>query len=152
MAEVIPHSSASHEPLRLWPGVALVALQLILRFVLPMVVPAALPIGVLGAVVCALLIVVWWAFFSRASRIERWGGVALMIVGLVAASQIVHESVATGMMGMMFPFYALPILSVVLVAWAVAARNLPDRPRRVSMVVAILKRVALQEGYFLMVQ
>ena len=39
---------------------------------------------------------------------------------------------------MMFPIYAIPVLSLALVAWAVASRRLSNGPRRASMVAAIL--------------
>ena len=39
---------------------------------------------------------------------------------------------------MMFFIYAIPVLSLALVAWAVASRRLSDGPRRASMVAAIL--------------
>ena len=42
------------------------------------------------------------------------------------------------MMGMMFVIYAIPVLSLALVAWAVASRRLSDGPRRAAMVAAIL--------------
>src|SRR5258708_2241150 len=92
----------------------------------------------MGAVVCVLAIVVWWIFFSRAPWSERLGAVALAVVALAAAKRIVHVSVATGMMGMMFPFYAIPVLTPAFVAWAVASRRLSDGLRRASMAATIL--------------
>ena len=92
----------------------------------------------MGALLGALAIVVWWVFFSRAPWSERWGAIVLMIVALVATSRLVHESIATGMMGMMFLVYAIPVLSLAFVAWAVASRRLSDGLRRATMVAAIL--------------
>ncbi len=126
------------KPLRLWPGVVIVILQWLVWFVVPIVVPDAIAIGVFGGLLGGLAMVVWWAFFSRAPRLERWGTVVLMIVTLVATSRIIHESVETGFQGMMFFFYAVPVLSLAFVVWAVASRRLSDRPRRVMMVVTIL--------------
>jgi outer membrane protein assembly factor BamB len=125
-------------PLRLWPGVALVTVQWLLRFVLPVVVPGALAVSVMGALVCGLGVIVWWLFFSRAPWSERLGAVALMIVGLLAASRIVHESIATGAMGMLLPILAMPILSLAFVAGAVASRGLSNGPRRATMAATIL--------------
>ena len=62
----------------------------------------------------------------------------LMIVALVATSRIAHVSIATGGMGMVFPVYAIPVLSLAFVVWAVACRHFSDRPRRAAMVVTIL--------------
>ncbi len=127
-----------HKPLRLWPGVIAVVLQWLLRFGVPLAVPEALALGVLGGLIGGLVVIVWWAFFSRAPRSERWGAVVLMIVALFATSRILHESIGTAMMGMMFVIYAIPVLSLAFVAWAVACRRLSDRPRRRVMVATIL--------------
>ncbi|HEY9422016.1 MAG TPA: hypothetical protein VIW92_11425, partial [Thermoanaerobaculia bacterium] len=126
------------KPLRLWPGVVIVILQWLVRFVVPAVVPEAMPFGVIGGMVGGLAIVVWWMFFSRAPWSERLGAVALMIVALFATSRIVHESIATGAMGMLLPVLAVPVLSLAFVAWAVASRRLSDGPRRAAMVATIL--------------
>jgi outer membrane protein assembly factor BamB len=126
------------KPLRLWPGAVAVVLQWLVRFGLPIVVPGALAFGVFGGLLGGLAIVVWWAFFSRAPRSERWGAVVLMLVALVATSRFLHKSIATGMMGMLFVIYAIPVLSLAFVVWAVASHRLSDRPRRASMVATIL--------------
>jgi len=126
------------KPLRLWPGVVIVALQWLARFAVPVVVPDAMPLGVFGGLLGGLAIVVWWAFFSRAPRFERWGAILLMIVALAATSPLLHESIATGMMGVMFVVYAIPGLSLAFVVWAVASRRLAEGPRRAAMVAAIL--------------
>ncbi len=126
------------KPLRLWPGVVIVVLQWLARFGLPMVMPEAMAYGVMGGLFCGLAIVVWWAFFSRAPRSERWGAIVLMIVAMVATPSILHESMATGMMGMLYVIYAIPVLSLAFVAWAVVSHRLGDGPRRAAMVATIL--------------
>ncbi len=125
-------------PLRLWPGVVAAVLLLLVRFGVPVVVPDARIFGVLGGLVGALAIVVWWLFFSRAPWSERLGAVALMVVALFATKRLLHLSIATGAMGMLFPILAIPVLSVAFVACAVASRRLSDGPRRASMVATIL--------------
>ena len=128
------------KPLRLWPGVVLVLLQWLLRFGIPIIIAdaIALMIGVFGGILCGLAILVWWAFFSRAPRFERWSAIVLMIVALVATSYLIHESIATAMQGMMFVIYTIPVMSLAFVVWAVASRRLSDRLRRASMVATIL--------------
>jgi len=126
------------KPLRLWPGVVAAVLLLLVRFVSPIIVPDALFFGVIGGLVCALAIVVWWVFFSRAPWSERLGAVVLMILAMVATSRVIHVSIAKGVMGMMFPFYAIPVLGLALVAGAVASRRLSTGLRRATMVAAIL--------------
>jgi outer membrane protein assembly factor BamB len=129
------------QPLRLWPGVLILTLQWLVRFVLPVVAPQALMAGVLGEFVGALLILVWWAFFSRAPITERWGAIVLMVVALFVTRRlpfILHPSIVGGMMGMMFFLYAIPVLCLALVVWAVATRNVASAgPRRAALVVAI---------------
>ncbi len=126
------------KPLRLWPGVVIVVLQWLFKSVVPIVVPDAAFFGAIGGLFGGLAIVVWWAFFSRAPRFERWGAVFLMIAALVATSRVLHESIATAGMGIGFYIYAIPVLCLTFVVWAVAARHLPDRFRRAAMVATIL--------------
>jgi outer membrane protein assembly factor BamB len=129
---------SSRKPLRLWPGVVAAILLLLARFALPVIVPEAGPFGILGGLLFGLAIVVWWAFFSRAPGVERWGAVLLMIAGLFAASRLIHVSIATGMMGMMFPIYAVPVVALALAVGAVASQRLSTSGRRVAIVAAIL--------------
>jgi outer membrane protein assembly factor BamB len=126
------------KPLRVWPGVVIVTLQLLLRFGAPAVDSGALLIGVLAVPAGGLLVILWWLFFSRAAWSERLGALALIIVGLIATKRVIDVSLATGAQGMLFPILAIPTVSFALVAWAVATRHLGDRLRRVSMVATIL--------------
>jgi len=128
------------KPLRLWPGILIVILQWLVRFGIPIVAPGdtVTLIGVLGALLCGLAIVVWWAFFSRAPLFERWSAILLMIVALAATSRVIHISIATTMMGLMFAVYSIPVLSLAFVAWAVACRHLAVIPRRITMFATIL--------------
>ena len=127
------------KPLRLWPGVvicdAAVAGQ-VWRTHGPCPTPWNSPswADCLGG----LAIVVWWAFFSRAPRFERWGALVLTIVALAAAWRLLHTSIATAGMGMLFFIYAIPVLSLAFVVWAVATRRLSDGLRRATMVATIL--------------
>ena len=118
------------KPLRLWPGVVAVMLQWLVRFIIPIVVPGAIVIGVFGGLLGGLAVVVWWAFFSRAPRSERWGAIALMILAMVGTSRFLHVSIATAGQGMLFIIYAIPVLSLAFVVWAVASRRLANGPRR----------------------
>src|SRR6267378_2165767 len=93
------------KPLRLWPGVALVVLQWLLWFVVPIFSRETAIIAVLGGVACGLAVVVWWLFFSRAPWVERVGAIVLMVLAVAATKRIVHQSIANGMMGMMLPIF-----------------------------------------------
>lgn len=136
--KVLSNEPAQQKPLRLWPGVVLVILQWLVRFVLPAVVPDTTAIGVFGGVIGGLAIVVWWAFFSRAPRFERLAAIVLMIAALAATSQILDKSIKTAMMGMMFIVFSIPVLSLAFVVWAVASRRLSARHRRTTMVATII--------------
>jgi outer membrane protein assembly factor BamB len=132
--------SAQAKPLRIWPGVVIVIIQWIVRYVIPEVIPgyAAIQIGMLVGVLGGLAVIVWWALFSRAPRFDRWFAVLLMIAALVATSQILHESIATANVGLMFIFFSFPVLSLAFVVWVVVSQRLSVRLQRVTMVVAIL--------------
>jgi outer membrane protein assembly factor BamB len=126
------------KPLRLWPGVVIVTLQLLLRFAVPVVFPGALFIGVMAGPAGAVAVVLWWLFFSRAAWVERLGAIGVMIAGLFVTKRLVDVSIGTGAMGLLFFFLAIPGLSIALVAWAVATQRLPDGIRRVSMAATLL--------------
>jgi outer membrane protein assembly factor BamB len=128
----------ARKPLRVWPGIAAVVVQWFGFFVLPMIAPDALLYGIFGALVCAVVVLVWWAFFSRVPQAERWGAIVLIIVAWFATSRVIDKSIATGMMGFMFGMYSIPVLSLALVAGAAAGSRLSDGPRRASLVAAIL--------------
>src|ERR1035441_4268699 len=124
------------KPLRLWPGVVAVVLQWLLRFGLKMVVPGftGFKFGILAGLFGGLAIVVWWAFFSRAPRSERWGAIVLMIAALFATARMNHESIGP----LWLVGYAIPVRCRALVGWAVASRRLAAGPRRATMVATIL--------------
>ena len=131
-------SERNRDRLRVWPGVVAVALQWLLFFVVPVIMPDAILYGIFGALACALVILLWWLVFSRAPQVERWGVLVLIIAGAFAASRFIDTSIATGMMGFMFPMFSIPVLSLALVAGAVAGRRLSEGLRRASLVAAIL--------------
>ncbi len=131
------------KPLRLWPGLVAVVLQWVLWFVAPRIVPEAAMFGVLGGVICGLLVLVWWLFFSRAPWVDRIGAIVLMIIAVVATKRLVHPSIAGGMMGMMLPIFSIPVLCLALVAAAVAGRRLSAGLRRVVMLGAIIVACAV---------
>ena len=107
-------------------------------FGLPIIVPEQGGAAVLAGIIGALAVVIWWLFFSRAAWSERLGAIVLMVVFVAATSRVVHPSIANGMMGFMLFLYAAPVLSLALVAWAVATRGLSSGRRRASMVAVIL--------------
>jgi outer membrane protein assembly factor BamB len=129
---------SARKPLRLWPGVLAAALLVLIRYVLPVVWSDGLIYEVIGGLACALAVVVWWVFFSRAPWSERLGMLALMAIAMLAASRIIHESIAGGLMGMMYPVFAFPTVCLAFVTAVAAGRRLADGPRRAAMAAAIL--------------
>jgi len=136
-------NNSARKPLRLWPGVAILILQLLIRFVGPLVAPEAILFRLLGEIACSLAAVLWWLLLSRARWFERLGAVGLMIAAMFATKQVIDVSIATGTQGMLFPFLVIPVLGPALVVWAVATQRLPDRIRRVSMAATILLAVGV---------
>jgi outer membrane protein assembly factor BamB len=137
--------SAARKPLRLWPGVALAALLVPLRYVLPSVAGDAeifgvslVIVGVIGGSVCAASIGVWWLLFSRAAWRERVGVLVLMVIAFFATRLVADVSVSRGMMGMMPVLYGVPLLGLALVGWAAAARNLAGPARYTALVAAVV--------------
>ena len=119
-------------PLRLWPGVVAAAVIVVLRIVVPALVPDAGFIGMIAALAGTLAIVVWWLFFSRASWSDRIGAIVVIIAAVFATRPLLHRSITGGMMGMMFPIYAVPVLlGPAFVAWAVATQRSSTWVRRI---------------------
>jgi outer membrane protein assembly factor BamB len=124
------------KPLRLWPGVVAAVLLMLARFGIKAVVPGfkGFAWGAQGGFIGVVAIVVWWTFLSRVAWSERLGAIALMIVTLGATWSLRHES-----MGPVWLFaYAILILCLAFVAWALTGHRLSDRPRRATMVATIL--------------
>jgi len=122
----------------LLPGIIIVILQWILRYLLPVIAPKAAAIGYLGGIACGLAIAVWWLFFSRAARIERWGAIILIILVMMGTALLLDKSIATANMGLMFLIVSIPGISLALVVWAVATSNLSTAARRISLVIFIV--------------
>jgi outer membrane protein assembly factor BamB len=135
-----PQSVATNlpKPLRLWPGVVAAAVIVVLRILMPAVFPETGFAGMIAALAGTLVILIWWLFFSRAPWSERIGAIVVMVAAVFATRPFLHRSITNGMMGMMFPIYAVPVLlGPAFVASVVATRRLSSRVRLASMVVAI---------------
>jgi outer membrane protein assembly factor BamB len=124
--------------IRLLPGILLAVLLILGRYGTPIVVPEIGIFGMLSGVFFGLGIMIWWAFFSRASSVERWGATTLMIISLPLTSLFLDESLATAGQGYMFYIYALPLLCLVLVGWAIVAHHFARNIRYLTLVLTIL--------------
>jgi outer membrane protein assembly factor BamB len=126
-------SSTLQRPLRLWPGVVALVLQWLAWFVVPAVFPGTRLYGLMAGALAALVIVVWWLFFSRAPWPERVAAIMVMPIAVVATKQIVHASIANALIIVL----AIPVMSLALVAWAAATRRFSSGLRRASLVPAM---------------
>jgi outer membrane protein assembly factor BamB len=129
---------ASRTPLRVWPGVVLVTVQWLIRFALPAVASNTGMTAMIGGIAGGAAVLAWWLFFSRAPWVERLGALAVMVLALFGVSSLVDQSVSNGMMGMMLPVFATPLLSLALVVWALAAQGLRAPARWATMAVAFV--------------
>src|ERR1044071_6633133 len=124
------------KPLRLWPGIVAIVLQWIFRVAVKAAIPGITGFGyaVMGSLALGIVLVIWWAFFSRARRWERFGALALIVAAMGVTWWLKHPS-------MWLPWlfaYAIPVLSLAFVTWAVATSRLSNRVRNATMVATIL--------------
>jgi outer membrane protein assembly factor BamB len=133
-----PSFKSSHKPLRLWPGVVAVVLQWLGWLVVPVLFPSIGIFGLLGLPLGALAIIIWWLSFSRAAWIERIGALILFGVAPFLTKLIVHPSISNGAQGYLIYLLAMPVMSLALVAWAVATRRLAMAQRRSALVATVV--------------
>jgi outer membrane protein assembly factor BamB len=119
-----------------WPGIAAVVLLLLSRFGIKAVIPGIDGFGkaMMASFVFTLLLIVWWAFFSRARWRERLAALGLIALALAGTWLLRHESM---WLGWLFA-YLIPFLSLAFVTWAVVTRRMPDRVRHATMVATIV--------------
>lgn len=132
------HEEAPRKPIRFWPGAAAGVLTALAWLGLPLAAPSQSGTAVLAGAVGALAILLWWLLFSRARWRERLGALVLMAVALLTTAQVVHPSIANGMMGLMPFLYGVPLLSLALVAAVAVTLQRPAGSRQVVMLAAIL--------------
>jgi outer membrane protein assembly factor BamB len=129
----------SERSLRLWPGVALAIIQLLVMFLGPVLAPEApLPVGMIGGMAGALLILLWWLFASRARWFERVGVIALIVAAVFATRAVAHESMVGAGQGMLIYFLPIPYYSLALVTAAVVASYVQGAARLAAFALAVL--------------
>ena len=139
MNETGSPATAPSTHLRLWPGLVLAGLTLLIRFVLPLVYPEGTMLAVLGGLFGGVLIALWWLFFSRAPWSERLAVFGILAAILfVTATFLVHPSIGDGMMGLMPYIFAMPLAGIALVAGVAAGRRMSVGRRRLAIAAAIL--------------
>jgi outer membrane protein assembly factor BamB len=127
---------STQQPVRLWPGIVIVALVWLTRVAAPLVGVSPwteFQLRVLGGFACALAVLIWWLGFSRATWLERAGVVAAIVAVLAATLALGDPSMLVWVL-----WYAAPVLSLALVVGAVVGRTLSERKRLLVMAVAIV--------------
>ena len=64
----VTNTAKAQRPLRLWPGIVLAIALLLIKYVVPMVLPDALAVALMGGLPLSVLIILWWAFFRYSPR------------------------------------------------------------------------------------
>jgi len=124
--------------LKLWPGIVIVVLQWLIRFLVPAIVPDGMAIGIMGGLLGVVVFAVWWVFFSRIPKPERLGAFLLTIITLSGTSFLIDKSIATANMGLMFIMYSTPVVCLAMITWAVATQKLKIPLRRATLILTIL--------------
>ncbi len=122
--------------LRVWPAIVAVVVQWLFRFGVKELFPGIQGFGyaVMGSLALTIVLILWWAFFSRARWRERLGALALMAAALGATWLLKHDS-------MWLPWllaYAIPVLCLAFVIWAVVTRRLANNVRQATMIATIV--------------
>ena len=125
------------KPLRLWPGVAIAVTQVLVAVIAPFF-PGGSMIAMLGGVLGALLILLWWLFFSRAPWLDRIAAIVLVAIAVVLAKSVVHLSIAGAGQGFLVYVVGVQPLMLALVAWAVATRDARPSTRRLALIAAVI--------------
>ena len=136
MTSVPDRGVAPRKPLRLWPGLAVLVIILLVRAVGPFV-PEGGMIAFFASAAGGVLILLWWLLFSRAAWSERIGAMALIAAAALLTRFALHPSITGGAMG--YLPYVLLIVSVppFLVVWAALARRFSQPTRWATMALAI---------------
>jgi outer membrane protein assembly factor BamB len=127
----------SRKPLRLWPGVLAAAVQFV-GILVAIVYPPAADFGLLACAVGALVIILWWLFFSRARWFERLGVIALLAAVIFAARPLMDKSILGAGMGVMFPAMSVMLMCLTFVIAVIVSRSLARTSRYVVVVAALL--------------
>jgi outer membrane protein assembly factor BamB len=120
-------------PLRVWPALAIVGIQIAGIALAPVLFEDAMIAGIGAVVGGALLILLWWLFASRAPWLERLGAVVLMVALALITKPISDISIAGAGQGFLVYIMTAPLLAFALVLWAVGAGRLSTGARRATL-------------------
>ncbi len=136
-AEALGEAPSAERRLRLWPGIAIIALQWAAVTGLGLIFPAT-PIQFMamfiGPMVGALAILLWWLFASRLRWIDRLLIPAAFILYGASIMVVGHETI--GMFGILL--YGLPAALTAWIAWLVVSYPLSWPIRRLGLVIVLM--------------
>ena len=119
-------NASAPQPLRLWPGILIVAVIWAARLIAPALLGPLEELMVRGfsSLGGTVAIAIWWLGFSRARHRERWAIAGVMAAVALLPLVLGHESIGVFWLVM----YALPVLCLALVVSAAAGRGRVRRP------------------------
>ena len=124
-------------PLRLWPGI-LAAIFIVLARTMVPILSGSDRLGILVGLAGAVVVLLWWLLFSRATWTLRIGVVALIGVAAVTTPLFAHQSIAFGGGGLLFVFLLPATIPLFLVAGAILSRRASPAAQWATMTAAIL--------------
>ena len=133
---VKPAAASAEHRLRLWPGLAIVGVLLVIRLIAGLAAnsPTHFFLAYMVApMVATALLVGWWLFASRLRWADR--GLVFGVVLLASAATIL---VSRQTLGMALLLYAVPVLMTVWVGWLALTYRLRWPVRRAGLLVALL--------------
>src|SRR5688572_24127933 len=131
------NETPARKPLRLWPALVIIVLQIAGVALAPVLSEDPMLIGIGTVVGGAVLILLWWLLFSRAPWLERIGAVVLMVPLALITKRVADISIAGAGQGFLVYIMTAPLLAFALVVWAASTRRLNTGARR-AVLVAIL--------------
>jgi len=138
---------AASRPLRLWPGVLIVALQWIFVIVPGWFAPATMfqfLSAMYAPLVATVLFAGWWLFASRASRLDR----LLALAACVAAGGVAMAAADKSITMLNLIFHMIPAVLTGWIAWLVVSGRLRWPVQRAGLLVVFM----LVFGYFALVR
>ena len=132
------HAPARHQSLRNWPALLLIALGILARFGTSHLeggMSSYWMIGLMGPLLCSVLILIWWLTASRATGKERLLGFVTLIASLAVTLWLVDPS-------MRGPGTIQMTLPMGVSAFAIGVMALGGRRPRVRTTIALLLALA----------
>ena len=132
------HETAARKPLRLWPALVIIGIQIAGVALAPVLSEDPMLVGIGAVVGGAVLIVLWWLIFSRALWLERIGALVLMVLLALVTKRVADISIAGAGQGFLVYIMTAPLLAFGLVLWAAGTRRLSTAARRAALVATLV--------------